>query len=118
MTITDAVLQFVENGPAFFEGAYISEDLFQNIAGIRGILSDTIAGVGVGAYGDDLAAQLLEPADNIRGGQESAAAVHTAGIHLHTLPLSGQFPQDLVDQLPVLLIGNRPGCRMAMGLAI
>ena len=65
----------MENGFSFLKGAHIAENALQKFAGFLGILSHPAGGVGIGAYGDDLAAQLLDPAEVVLGVQKSAAPV-------------------------------------------
>ena len=44
----------------------MAEDILKNPAGIGAVLSNTVGGVGIGAYGNDLTAQFPEPAEYIR----------------------------------------------------
>ena len=73
--------------------------------------------MGVGADGYDFAAQLPESAEIIRRGQEAAAAVHAAGVQLQPLPLGGKDAEDLVDDLPVVVKGER-GFHRASGALV
>ena len=65
----------MEDRFSVLEGADVTEYLFQNGAGFKGVLTHTGGSVGIGANGDDFAAKLLETAEVIFRGQESAAAV-------------------------------------------
>ena len=73
--------------------------------------------MGVGADGDDLAAQLPEAPENVGGGKKIAAAVNAAGIHFQPLALFGQNPENFVDDLPVGNIGQGRVCGVTGGLA-
>ena len=102
----------MEDGLPGFESTDMTEDVAQQAAGFEAVLSHTVTVVGIGAYGDDFSAQFLKPAEDIGGGQEAAAAVHAAGVQLQTFAADGQLTQDLVDEIFVLLIGNRTGRRI------
>ena len=70
----------MENRLPVFKGADISEDVSEDLADLKRILSDPVSGVGIGAHGDDFTAQFLEPVEVVCGRQEAAAAVKTAGV--------------------------------------
>ena len=53
----------MENRLPIPEGADIAEDAAQYFTGVKGVLPHPVATVGIGAYGDDFAAQLMEPAE-------------------------------------------------------
>ena len=73
--------------------------------------------MGIGTYGDDFAAQLFEPAEVVRGGEKAAAAVHAAGVQLQPLAFFREGAKNLVDQLPVIVKGNRTGAGVAHGFS-
>ena len=73
--------------------------------------------MGIGADGDDFAAQLPEAPEVIRRGQKAAAAVYTAGVHFQSFSLGSQNSQDFVNDFPVLLIWHRAGSGVSGGLA-
>ena len=110
-------LQFMEDGLPVLKGADISKDILQDIAGIKGILTHPVTGVGIGANGDDFAPQFFEPAEDVSSGKESTAAVHTAGIHFQSLSLFGKNPENLINDLPVFPIRQGPGSRVTFGFA-
>ena len=107
----------MENRTPVPEGADIAKDILKNPAGIMGILSHPAAGMGIGAHGDNFTAQFFEAAEDIGRGEKITAAVHAAGIHFQTLALCNQYPENFIDDFPVLFVGNRTGCRMAFGFA-
>ena len=65
----------MKNRISFLKCTDIAENILQDIAGIPAVLPYPVAAVGIGANSNDLAAQLLKPAEVICGGQEAAAAV-------------------------------------------
>ena len=103
----------MKNRLSFRKGADITKNILQNRTGVKGILPHTVGPVSIGADGDDLTAQFLEPPEIIRGGQEAAAAVHAAGVHLQALSLGYQYPENFIHDLPMGFIGNGPGGGMA-----
>ena len=107
----------MENWFSIRKGTDIAEDVFQNLTGPVGILPHPAGGVGIGADGDDFAAQFLETAEVGCIGQKVTAAVHAAGVHLQALPLLGKLMQNFIQQLPVFFIRHRTGCRMAAAFA-
>ena len=104
------ISQFMKNRLPVFEGTDVPENVFQNVTGAERILPHPVAAVGVGADGDDLAAQLPEAPENVGGGKKIAAAVNAAGIHFQPLALFGQNPENFVDDLPVGNIGQGRVC--------
>ena len=107
----------MENRRSVLEGTDVTENILENSAGIKGVLSDPVSGVGIRAHRDDFAAQFLEPAEVVRSRQEAAAAVKTAGVQLQAFALGGNDSQNLVNELPVFCKGNRTGRRMGGGFA-
>ena len=99
----------MENRLPVLKGTHIPKNIFQNFAGHIGILPHPVAAVGVGADGDDLAAQFLKPAEVILRRQETAAAIHAASVQLQALALVRQGAQDFIDDLLVLAVGNGAG---------
>ena len=73
--------------------------------------------MGIGADSDNLAAQLLEPAEIVCGGKVSAAAVQAAGVQLQSLAFFRQSAQNLINQLPVLVVGNGTGAGIRHGFS-
>ena len=109
------MLQFMENGPAVFEGADIAKNLFEDFAGIEGVLSHPVCLMSIGTNGNDFSAQFLKASKDILRGKETAAAVHAAGIQLHAFSLLCQNFQNLVDNFLMFCIGYDPGCGVGMG---
>lgn len=59
----------MEDGLPVFEGADIAENVGQHPGGGPAILAHPVAPVGIGAYGDDLAPQLLESLEEVHRGK-------------------------------------------------
>ena len=100
------ILQLVKNRLSSFKGADVSENLLQYLAGIFAVLSHPVTAVGIRTDGNNLASQLLEPPEIIRGGKEAAAPVQAAGVQFQALSLGGQNAQNFVDDFPVVFIGQ------------
>ena len=107
----------MKNWLTVFKSTNISKNVLQNLAGLPGILTDPVTAVGIGANGDDFAAQLPETAEVIRSGQETSAAVNAAGVHFQPFSLGCQNPQNFVNDFPVLLIRHRARSGMTGSLA-
>ena len=106
----------MENRLAVFEGADVTEDFLQHLAGFSGVLADAVAGVGVRADGDNLPSQLPETPEIVRRRKIPSTAVHPAGVHLQPLALVGQGAQNFVDNLGVVSIGQGGVHRAALAL--
>ena len=102
---------------AVFKGADIAEDIFQNAAGVKRVLSNPVTGMGIRTHGDDFSAQFPETVENVSSGEKTAAAVYTACIHFQALTLGGKYPQNLIDDLTVLCVRKGTGAGMTFGFA-
>ena len=62
--------------------------------------------MGVGADGDDLAAQLPEAPENVGGGKKNRRSGGAAEYSFQPLALSAKNPENFVDDLPVGNVGQ------------
>ena len=108
---------FMKNRFALFKCAYVSENVFQQFAGLRAILSDPATLVGIRANGDDLATQFPKAAEIVFCREKASAAVKTAGIQFQSLSFFRQRAQNLVHQFPVFIKGDRPRAGVTHGFA-
>lgn len=95
---------------ALLEDAVVPEAaFFQHVGGALEVCGDIVRVVGVRAYGDDLPAQLPIPLQRAHAGVEIPHSVlQAAGVQLDAFPLVQQKLQNLVQDVPIELIGISP----------
>ena len=97
----------MENWLSVFKGADISKNVLQNVQRLAAVLPNPACGVGIGADGDDFTAQLPEAAEEVCGGQKTAAAVNATGVDFQPKPFPSQLPQNFIGNFPVIRIAKQ-----------